>query len=342
MAKPHRFGNSPECQASRPRSIPFSVVTAQPDDLPDTPLYHYTDSAGLLGILGRPVTFKGTLKGTTHGTLWATDARYLNDSEEVTYGSNSLVKALRRTAEVPHYSSAVKSHLQQLADDVKQSRYGMEWHEDARDASPYVTCLCENGDLLSQWRGYGAGGGGYAIGFSPAVLRKFSTVNASLIAKDTNFEHASTPILNGPRKVVYGRKGTRDFMIDFARKTADALTAGEARNESYPWDILRLEALTTLAHVKHKAFREENEWRFVEHDAGMEQPEFRAGGIGLIPYMKLYFPITDGTYDEPAITEIVVGPGGNRELRAKALERLLHKIGSPDTRVRLSEAPFRG
>ncbi|OQM78053.1 hypothetical protein [Rhodococcus sp. 66b] len=56
--------------------------------------------------------------------------------------------------------------------------------------------------------------------------------------------------------------------------------------------------------------------------------KFRAGNIGLIPYTKLYFLITDGTHDDPIITEIVVGPGGDRPLRANALNRRLRKIGS--------------
>src|SRR5205085_10103226 len=34
----------------------------------------------------------------------------------------------------------------------------------------YVASFCENGDLLSQWRAYGAFGGGYAVGFSSIGL----------------------------------------------------------------------------------------------------------------------------------------------------------------------------
>jgi hypothetical protein len=34
----------------------------------------------------------------------------------------------------------------------------------------YISCFCKNGDLLSQWRGYGATGGGYALGFLAGQL----------------------------------------------------------------------------------------------------------------------------------------------------------------------------
>jgi hypothetical protein len=34
----------------------------------------------------------------------------------------------------------------------------------------YVVCFCSKGDLLSQWRAYGGGGGGYALGFNAKAL----------------------------------------------------------------------------------------------------------------------------------------------------------------------------
>lgn len=309
---------------------------------PKKTLYHYTDSAGLLGILGRPVTFKNADRGATFGTLWATDARYLNDSKELTFGRKNMIEELDKQAEAPGQSSTVRKQLLALADDVREGRFDMTWHEKAQKAVPYVACLCENGDLLSQWRGYGDDGGGYAIGFSPDVLTRFYTVNAAMVAHGDSFPLASMQLYGGPEKVIYGRNKTRPYMAKHAKEAADAMQLVDVGEKDYPWDVHRLQALTTLARVKHKAFREEHEWRFIEHDAGMDKAEFRAGSIGLIPYMKLYFPLAENTHGEPTITEVVVGPGGNRTLRADALKRLLRQIGSPETRVRLSKAPFRG
>lgn len=311
-------------------------------DLPKTPLYHYTDSAGLLGILANPEKFTGAPRGMTFGTLWATDANYLNDSEEVTYGSEILAEELEKQAEIPRQTLAVATKLRELAVDVRENRFDMTWHEQAQQAVPYVACLCEDGDLLSQWRGYGDGGGGYAIGFAPATLGKFYTVNAEMIAYGNDFALAATQLLGGPDKVIYGPTNTRVRMAEYVQETVNGMNLVEANVKDYTWDIYRLTALTALTQVKHDAFLAEAEWRFVEHDAGMGRAEFRAGNIGLIPYTKLYFPITDGTHDAPTITEIVIGPGGNRTLRANALRRLLRKVGSPDTKVRLSDAPFRG
>lgn len=49
-------------------------------------VYHYTDAAGLLGIVST-------------GTLWMADIEFLNDAEELTYAREPFLGALRDTAD---------------------------------------------------------------------------------------------------------------------------------------------------------------------------------------------------------------------------------------------------
>ena len=56
------------------------IERIQTEPLPEI-LFHYTDSKGFLGIL-------------ESNTLWATSARYLNDSSEYTYGMKLIADAL--------------------------------------------------------------------------------------------------------------------------------------------------------------------------------------------------------------------------------------------------------
>ena len=62
-------------------------------------------------------------------------------------------------------------------------------------------CLPEAGDLLSQWRAYGAGGGGVSIGFQAEVLskiaddQKFSRVKCQYSA-ETQLELADKILKN--------------------------------------------------------------------------------------------------------------------------------------------------
>jgi hypothetical protein len=122
---------------------------------PTQRLYHYTDTAGLLGI-------------TKSCHMWATHVRHLNDSEE--YHS-----ALTRVEEV----------LQEL---LRGTEYGpTQWTpHDAlrhmREAPVFVTCFSEMGNLLSQWRAY-CPKGGYAIGFDPKHLDELIRNQDSTFAK---------------------------------------------------------------------------------------------------------------------------------------------------------------
>ena len=311
-------------------------------------LYHYTDSSGLLGILGSPRRLPGTHnhqffkvdEDATFGTLWATDARYLNDSHEIVFGASILADKLDEQASVQGRTPLAAERLRALADDVRKSRFNMTRGENGRKAVPYVACFCESGDLLSQWRGYGANGGGYAVGFRRSSLPNFCLLNEGLLKSHP--EHALMQMYVEPRKVGYGKRAVRAGVEAFAGATADDLEQSEPApiEESWP-DIFRLTCVSHLASYKHKAFKEEAERRFVVNDSGIDptQIEFRGSGMGLLPYVKMYFPLSH--QGESSVAEIVVGPGANGTLRKEAVKRLLRKIGSTETKVRLSGTPFR-
>ena len=104
--------------------------------------YHYTDAQGLLGII-------------QSGRLWATDIRFLNDPSE---GSFLPERLLALMGSKPGGTSNTEQEIiRGLQEALRNPR------------SDYGTCcisLSANGDLLSQWRGYGSFGKGYAVGLS--------------------------------------------------------------------------------------------------------------------------------------------------------------------------------
>lgn len=105
-------------------------------------LYHYTSLEGLAGIL------------RLH-RLRATDVAYMNDSLELQLASSLIAASLD---DAGRSASAIQREL------LRRSRLDAKPTDLSR--SFYVTCFCDDGDLLSQWRAYGANGGGYALGFS--------------------------------------------------------------------------------------------------------------------------------------------------------------------------------
>jgi hypothetical protein len=119
---------------------------------PDAPLlpelYHYTSIEGLQGILERRC-------------LWSTHFEYLNDSTEVIYGQKVNDGVIQ--GRINKCSELTQVFLHQMFDMHHMIYQGI---------AIYLSCFCEDGDLLSQWRSYGSGGGGCAIGFKPRLVNE--------------------------------------------------------------------------------------------------------------------------------------------------------------------------
>jgi hypothetical protein len=109
-------------------------------------LYHYTDAAGLLGIV-------------SSNRLWASDASFLNDPSEGLLFPQRIIEFMPQK---PGGLTALEEHIIVLFEE------GLRNHP--KPVSAFTTSFCDDGDLLSQWRGYGSFGSGYAIGFEPDSL----------------------------------------------------------------------------------------------------------------------------------------------------------------------------
>lgn len=127
-------------------------------------LYHYTTAAGLHGIV-------------TTATLWATDLRFLNDAQEALYGAAAMRQAVLEFSrshllERRHWGDTAQAD--HAAHCFEMYRRGVISALDAHSVGLYVSCFCESGDLLSQWRGYGTDHG-YAIECATEPLRSALT-----------------------------------------------------------------------------------------------------------------------------------------------------------------------
>ena len=273
-------------------------------------LYHYTTAVGLVGIIQSQ-------------TLWATNAEFLNDAQELNFGRAGLRDALLQRANAlnpegdrvvdANYSRATV--MRNAADHLAPGGLfaAKQYH------FVYVACFCEVDDLLSQWRSYGAEGG-YAVGFrmdqlrlmQPAVpgARTGGTDETALLIEvkygDTAADEAAKRVLETVAPDPVGSPGV----------------AGYARAQTV--------VLPALAGIKHAAFSEEREWRVVVV-TDQHKPSFRTGSLGVIPYISLRYP-------KEAVVDVVVGPGSEQRLREQGVQLLV----GDDVTVRSSNAPFRG
>ncbi len=288
---------------------------------PGTVLYHYTSAEGLMGIV-------------ENNELWATSAYYLNDSAEIFYGYGVLKEVLdewlnKNPQPEDSITLGVVRYLQRSFQDLLEKRL----------LKPiYLTCFCEEDNLLSQWRAYGQSGG-YSIGFR--VLPRVGFFGERLTPEPNVYTCLWT-------KVEYEREKQKEICRSilspiFTRLddtgTAQAMKTisdhpfyGVQRFSTAIMDIL----LEEIVRFKGKDFGVEKEWRAVVRqreffkqgtDDGSKTPVpvyFRASRGMLVPYVKLV-PWKRDEKKKLPITCIRSGPMLDKTMAAVALCMILHK-----------------
>ena len=295
---------------------------------PDT-LYHYTTVSGLEGIL-------------RSSSLYATHIAYLNDAEELKYGVKQISELLDPsfgpievvTSDRPaEYKTKILGVIERLRTEF------ISEHRQSLVKAPFVTCLSAMPDQLSQWHGYGQGGG-YAIHFNPQLLER----TVRLVGLEGRNEYGERYALE---QITYDDDEAWDALGGILDRLVDAVceqigepedSSRDAISLSYEFSLIELEG--AIARMKNPAFAEEQEFRIVAHPPEKRWYEgscFHAGsGVGLVPRIILGF-------DPACITGVTVGPGEVMELRKQSLEHYFdaHREKYPDVEVELSGVPFR-
>ncbi|GAB4271663.1 MAG: DUF2971 domain-containing protein [Candidatus Rifleibacteriota bacterium] len=261
-------------------------------------IYHYTTQEGILGIISKR-------------EMWATQVHFLNDKNEIFLTFHLLKEELE--------SQIQKSHTPIHKRQLKEIREFLDVMDQGHIC---IASFCEVGDLLSQWRGYGNLGKGYAIGFDLKELTR--------IAKKHDF--VLWPC-------VYDRELQKElvrFLIEiWCHKFSGKKTAKAQILKQIDADICHLAPI-----IKDESFSEEKEWRLVSSTISPLSPRFafRVGQYSLIPYYN--FPIIDENNDN-CIDSIVVGPSPHQELACNSLLTFLESQRLSEVVVETSKIPFR-
>lgn len=291
---------------------------------PNKTLYHYTNANGFKGIIDSR-------------SLWLADINYLNDAGELRYAQN-LIKDI-----IWDFAEDKKGH--QIFFDK------LDWLSDPFESSfdIYITCFCEDGELLSQWKNYGL----YSIGFD---TRKDLRVNPSTFRREGNYHKATL------RKVVYDKDKQIDTITDIVDGLFKLYKQSLNRNAENPEMIAqkyaRVFANFIMRYVlcfKDEVFKEENEWRLihVQENRNDRNIEFRAADEYLIPYIEAGIrPINEEKFKEHCqeveamgiedlrnyvekngefpINEVIIGPDPHHEIAETSAKKFLSKKGFPD------------
>lgn len=265
--------------------------------------YHYTDAAGLLGII-------------QNSRLWATDLRFLNDPSEGGFFPERLLALMR--SKPGGVNDVEKSIITGLENVLRNPSWNY---------STFAVSLSGNGDLLSQWRGYGSFGKGYAVGLNLEGMLPHPQVASYY-------------------DVVYGDQGLAGLALDLL----DLFVSATER-----WkDMMHKEWARTLSVIaksfKDSSYIEEQESRLVcsYSDGGKnnfhnELPlKFRAKGSDVVPYISMSLDLLrDGDEPRLPLEHIVVGPGVDFERNYASINALLKAHSYSNVKVEQSVIPFR-
>lgn len=269
---------------------------------PPSRLYHYTSQSGLLGIL-RTKTF------------WATRIQFLNDSKEFIHTLDLWKRAIHNATKELEKATHTKEEVR-----VLNALYR------GLDSTPkipiHVGCFSEDGDSLSQWRGYCPEGGGFSIGFNTEQLMEAAHRQSCFLAR-----------------CIYDEARQQELVDKLLQICREKYGAPSTEPGSERWSMGVINDFVFLAAVqKHRSFREEREWRFVSQEIpdGHPQMRVRQGRKMLMPY----FAFEVARPDEPLDLEIVAGPTPEIGLALESLKSLLgvHKCNGS---VRPTVIPYR-
>lgn len=211
-------------------------------------------------------------------------------------------------------------------------------------------CLSEDGDLLSQWRGYAADASGVAIGFSTSYLNWLSEestehpIESNIILQKVKYEEADHESYVEPtyRKVkLLIDEGA--FKMPSVRGLLETRTKDEIEQEnvaiSKTYSKLTSESMNLLLELfllKANAFREEREWRLLAYlVTGAEHCSHRALHDRIVPYRKVELK----ELERQPIVEVILGPKHSTPI--KVVEDFLKQGHFGAVKVRSSKASYR-
>lgn len=261
-------------------------------------LWHYTDAAGMFGIVNsRQLRFG--------------DAEFLNDRTERGYGQalrKSIIEAVTKAGDPAGIVRGIDDALDWLGGDHL-----------------YLCSFSANDDeSISQWQRYGADGSGYCIGFNTTDLDAVLSPHQAYRAPITYEREEQQRML---------REAIEIAVREYETSADDSLATSQL-NWLYA-AIASEVVLRAERQMKSHYFRDEEEWRYFRgvdvNQLTLDAPvEFHTRGQYVKPFIA--FPRRDKLPPLP-IRHIVCGPRLDTELAIPTVTRFLTFCGYPKVAV---------
>ncbi len=280
--------------------------------LPDTMLWHYTNGSALISILDSM-------------TIYSTQISCLNDATELKYGSTLFHDALRKLR--------AETSNDEMAEGLLDGAISYFREDPNYQAASFhfVACFSEEKDDLSQWRAYGSGENGYAIGFRAANLLEIPNSMLVRVNYDADLQR-ELAMKVATEMVRFCKDGVRKYA------PSDLIQFGQEFLEAWEKQIVMIAPM-----VKNPGFFKEKEYRITKGFAAAD-----LGGLRFIQMntmMSRHLPlrppmrIPSDPYRLP-IVEVMVGPCRRPQISRTSVDTLLRQKGYPSGLVSISHIPF--
>jgi hypothetical protein len=290
------------------------------NQLPTT-VYHYTNSAGLKGII-------------ESGVMRATHLGFMNDATEYLHAADLLRDKVVAARELNNNGPA-RQMLDEMEKNLKETTVSNMYPQ-------FVTCFSEKPNDLSQWRAYGQGEGGFSIGFSSLGLKEAATRNQALFCRVIYDRHEQSRII----------QSLLDWAIEEYCRRAASSGAAEGHRIEWLTKFFRV-AAQVAPMIKNPKFSEEDEWRIIQPLLALGNLGFVPKPSALVPYSQLRLGTAQPAPKAPnpqlvnplpdllPMTVVWAGPGRFKEASLLAAQGLLVQCNYIGVTLEKSDIPYR-
>lgn len=313
-------------------------------------LYHYCSTKKMYGILSSK-------------QLRMSDITKSNDYDEVFMFFPGIIDAMReRYRKDPFQFKFACEYGENAISAFLHLIYGyFRTRFDKGGVTNFVVCFCEDGDKLSQWRGYADNGKGVSIGFSAQELRCYSERYKDIMTMEKveykTAEEINSIIINRADSLLVELKNLRSWIEGNFR--FDKISSEKYMLLIFS-QILSCVFMKSLKY-KNKSFEEGNEWRMFFNYPILKNSELIYGEKrkdvvlvekmleimrGKIDFNILdddiisYYPVDLLDISHEPIKELIMGP--NNRILQNDFQLLCGKYKYNNIGFRYSKIPYRG
>lgn len=238
-------------------------------EIPSRELFQYTHSSTLKGIVDS-------------GSIWATEHRYLNDLTELKHGMKMFTDQLEGYLLANGMQNSLGRFIQFLRIENENPKFKC-----------FLSSFTEEGDLLSQWRGYGDFGKGLSIGFNAPKIPIDEQSHTSFWCKVEYDDAIKSQKVN-------------EIMHDFIQAWNTIINLNQQESVKQIRNLILAFIQIAVVHsikFKDKAWKEEKEWRHVTLSFPSHSPpiKIRNRESDLIEFIEI-------PMDKSYISSACVGP----------------------------------